>query len=202
MDFLSYQSIPAILKENAVRYAERTAISYKRQGVFLSLTYGEFYERVLLLARGLCKAGMQPGDKVAIFSENRLGWAISDFGIQCGGGITVPIYATNTGQQAAYIINHCGARIVFVSTKGQYEKLLAIRDEIPAVELIISYERFMGERSFPVYTQYQLSEVSTPLSPEEKEQIEERIAKITPDSGASKPRRVDTGYKRETSARP
>ena len=181
MDFLSYQSIPAILKENAVRYAEQTAISYKRQGVFLSVTYGEFYERVLLLARGLCKAGMQPGDKVAIFSENRLGWAISDFGIQCGGGITVPIYATNTGQQAAYIINHCGARIVFVSTKGQYEKLLAIRDEIPAVELVISYERFMGERSFPVYTQYQLSEVSTPLSPEEKEQIEERIAKITPD---------------------
>ena len=145
-----------------MRYAERTAISYKRQGVFLSLTYAEFYERVLLLARGLCKAGMQPGDKVAIFSENRLGWAISDFGIQCVGGITVPIYATNTGKQAAYVINHCGAKIVFVSTKGQYEKLLAIRDQIPDVELVISYERFMGERSFPVYTQYQLSEVSTP----------------------------------------
>ena len=177
MDFLSYQSIPAILKENAVRYAERTAISYKRQGVFLSLTYREFYERVLLLARGLCKAGMQPGDRVAIFSENRLGWAISDFGIQSGGGITVPIYATNTGKQAAYIINHCGARIVFVSTKAQYEKLLDIRDEIPDVELVISYERFMGQRSFPVYTQYQLSEVSTPLSQEEKEQIEQRIVK-------------------------
>ena len=178
MDFLSYQSIPAILKENADRFHDRTAISYKKHGVFLSLTYAEFYERVLQLARGLCKAGMKPGDKVAIFSENRLGWAISDFGIQAGGGITVPIYATNTGEQAAYIINHCEARIVFVSTKAQYEKLLEIKDQLPDVELVISYERFMGSLSFPVYTQYQLSEVSTPIGAEEKQQIEERIEQI------------------------
>lgn len=181
MDFLSYQSIPAILKENADRYRDRTAISYKKHGVYLSLTYEEFYTRVLQLARGLCKAGMQPGDKVAIFSENRLGWAISDFGIQCGGGISVPIYATNTGAQAAYILNHCGAKIVFVSTKAQYEKLLEVKDDLPEVELVISYERFMGDRSFPVYTQYQLSEVSTPVDEEERQRIENKIDRIRPD---------------------
>ena len=179
MDFLSYQSIPAILKENAERFGKRTAISYKKQGTFLSLTYEEFYERVLMLARGLRKVGMQPGDRVAIFSENRLGWAISDFGVQSARGLTVPIYATNTGKQAAYIINHCEAKIVFVSTKTQYEKLLSIREQIPGVELVISYERFMGDRSFPVYTQYQLSEVATPLSEEEQSQIEEQIEQIT-----------------------
>jgi len=124
---------------------------------------------------------VQPGDKVAIFSENRLGWAISDFGIQSARGVTVPIYATSTGKQAAYIINHCGAKIVFASTKGQYEKLLSIRDEIPDVELVISYERFMGDLSFPVYTQYQLSAVSTPLSEIEKKELEEQIDLITPD---------------------
>ena len=181
MDFLSYQSIPAILKENADRFRDRTAISYKKHGVYLSLTYEEFYTRVLQLARGLCKAGMQLGDKVAIFSENRLGWAISDFGIQCGGGISVPIYATNTGAQAAYILNHCQARIVFVSTKAQYEKLLEVKDDLPEIELVISYERFMGDRSFPVYTQYQLSEVSTPVSEEERRRIEEQIDSIKPD---------------------
>src|SRR5210317_2171211 len=170
MDFLSYQSIPAVLKDNAIRYRDNTAISYKKSGIFLSLTYGEFYTRVLQLARGLCKAGMNPGDKVAIFSENRLGWAISDFGIQAGGGISVPIYATNTGEQAAYILNHCKAKIVFVSTKAQYEKLLGVKDQIPHVELVISYERFMGDRSFPVYTQYQLSEVSTPVSDADRDQ--------------------------------
>ncbi len=181
MDFLSYKSIPAILKDNATRIGQRTAISYKKRGTFLSLTYEEFYERVLMLARGLCKVGMKPGDRVAIFSENRLGWAISDFGIQSGRGVTVPIYATNTGKQAAYIINHCEAKIVFVSTKAQYEKLLSVRDQIPGVELVISYERFMGDRSFPVYTQYQLSEVSTPLTEEEQNQLESQIDLLTPE---------------------
>jgi len=181
MDFLSHQSIPAILKENAQKFAQRTAISYKKRGVFLSLTYQEFYERVLLLARGLAKAGIEPGDRVAIFSENRLGWAISDFGIQSAGAITVPIYATNTGKQAAYVINHSEAKTVFVSTKAQYEKLLEVRDEIPDVELVISYERFMGDLSFPVYTQYQLSEVSTPITEEQKQKIEAQIERITQD---------------------
>jgi len=181
MDVMSYKSIPAILKDNTVKYGKKTAISYKKRGTFLSLSYEEFYERVLLLARGLGKAGLQKGDRVVIFSENRLGWAISDFGIQCAGGITVPIYATNTGKQAAYIINHCGAKIVFASTRGQYEKLLSIKDEIPEVEFVISYDRFIGDRSFPVHTQYQLSEVSTPLSEEDKDQIEEQIEEITQD---------------------
>jgi long-chain acyl-CoA synthetase len=178
---MSYQSIPAVLKDNARKYGKKTAISYKKQGVYLSLTYEEFYQRVLLLARGLRKAGMVPGDKMAIFSENRLGWAISDFGIQCAGGITVPIYATNTGKQAAYILNHSEARIVFCSTRGQYEKLYSIKEQIPDVELVFSYERFMGHRSFPVYTQYQLSEVGTPLSDDDKRQIEGQIDQITQD---------------------
>ncbi len=181
MNILSYQSIPAVLKENAIKYSTKTAISYKKRGVFLSLTYEEFYERVVKLAHGLRKSGMKPGDKVAIFSENRLGWAISDFGIQSGGGITVPIYATNTGKQAAYIINHCGAKIVFCSTKGQYEKLLEVKDELPGVELVVAYERFMGDLSFPVYTQYQLSEAGTPLSKKDKSLIEDQIEKITQD---------------------
>jgi long-chain acyl-CoA synthetase len=178
MDLISYQSIPAILRENAGKFGAKTAISYKKKGVYTSLTYAEFYERVLLLARGLGKAGVQPGDKVAIFSENRLGWAISDFGIQAARGITVPIYATNTGKQAAYVINHSEAKVVFVSTKGQYEKLLAIKDKIPNVELVVSYERFMGCRTFPVYSQYQLSDIEAPLTPAEKETIEKQIDSI------------------------
>lgn len=181
MNVMSYQSIPAILKDNARKYSSKTAISYKKKGIYLSLTYAEFYERVLMLARGLRKYGVMPGDKIAIFSENRLGWAISDFGIQSVGCITVPIYATNTGKQAAYVINHSEARIVFCSTRGQYEKLYAVKDQIPDVELIVSYERFLGNRSFPVYTQYQLSEVETPVSVEDTQQIEEQIDKLTHD---------------------
>lgn len=179
-DNLPYRSVPQMLKINAEKYSKNPAISYKRSGQYLTLNYQQFYLRVLMAARGLRKAGMQPGDKVAIFSENRAGWSIADFGIQCAQGISVPIYATNTGAQAAHVINHSGAKIVFVSDRIQYEKLLAVRDEIPNVELVVSFERFLGERSLTVYTLYQLSEISHPIEDDEKQQIEDQIAEIDP----------------------
>lgn len=180
MSNLLYKSIPAILRASVKLYAERPAISYKDQGKIITLSYAKFYMRVMMAARGLRKAGMAPGDRVAIFSENRAGWAISDLGIQAGHGITVPIYATNTGKQAAYVINHSGARIVFVSTRAQYEKLLAVKDQIPDVELIVSYERFLGLRELPVHTLSQLSEVSYPLTDKEEQEIEGWIDEIKP----------------------
>jgi long-chain acyl-CoA synthetase len=125
-----------------------------------------------MAARGLLKAGTAPGDKVAIFSENRAGWAISDFAIQCVQGITVPIYATNTGEQAAYVITHCEAKIVFVSSRIQYEKLLTVREKIPGLEQVISFDRFLGNHDLPVYSLYQLSEISYPVSEQERSKIE------------------------------
>ena len=181
MSNLPHKSIPAMLRVSTERYAERPAISYKNKGKIITLSYAEFYMRVLMAARGLRKAGMSPGDNVAIFSENRAGWAIADIGIQAARGITVPIYATNTGEQAAYVINHSGARIVFVSTRMQYEKLIAIKDQIPNVELVVSFDRFIGLRDLPVYSLYQLSEVSYPLTDKEKVEIEGWIDMIKPE---------------------
>ena len=178
---LPYRSIPQMLQVSAEKYADRPAISYKKSGAYLSLNYQQFYTRVLMAARGLRKAGMQPGDKVAIFSENRAGWVLADLGIQCALGVSVPIYATNTGAQAAYVINHSGSKIVFVSSRIQYDKLLTIRDQIPQVELVVSFERFLGERHLPVYTLYQLSEISHPIKDDEKQQIVELMDSIGPE---------------------
>jgi long-chain acyl-CoA synthetase len=172
---LPYRSVPEMLKLNAQRYVDRIAISYKKDGTFISLSYGEFYERVLMAARGLRKAGMASGDNVAIFSENRAGWAIADFAIQCAQGVTVPIYATNTAEQAAYVLNHCDAKIVFVSNRIQYEKLLSVREQLPSLEQVISFERFLGSHDLPVYTLYQLSEISYAVSEQERIEIENCI---------------------------
>ena len=173
--------MPQMLKVNAGRFAERIAISYKKDGAWIAMSYAHFYERVLMAARGLGKAGLQPGEKVAIFSENRAGWSIADLAVQAAGGITVPIYATNTAEQAAYVINHAGARIVFVSTRLQYQKIYQVREQLPGMEQIYSFERFLGERDLPVYTLYQLSEVSYPLAPAEKAELEAAIDAIAPD---------------------
>ncbi len=172
---LPYKSLPEMLKSNAQQYVDRIAFSYKKDGAYRTISYGDFYESVLMAARGLRKAGMAPGDKVAIFSENRAGWAIADFAIQCARGVTVPIYATNTAEQAAYVVKHSGAKTVFVSNRPQYEKLLRVREQLPFLEQVISFERFLGSHDLPVYTLYQLSEISYPVSAQERNEIESLI---------------------------
>lgn len=181
MEKLPYQSMPQMLMVNADRFAERTAISYKKDGAWIALSYRHLFERVLMAARGLRKAGLGRGDRVALFSENRAGWVIADLAVQVAGGITVPIYATNTPEQAAYVINHSGARMLFVSTRLQYRKVCQVRDQLPDLEQIFSFERFLGDREVPVYTLYQLSEISYPLDPEEKAELTAAIEKIAPE---------------------
>jgi len=181
MNEVPFRSIPAMLRENATRFSGNTAISYKKEGAWVTLTYAHLYDRVLMAARGLRKVGVKAGDRVAIFSENRAGWAISDLAIQAVGAITVPIYATNTPEQAAYVLNHAGVATVFVSTRIQYQKLYKVRDSLPGVSQVFSFERFLGEREMPVYTLYQLSEVSHPLTAEERSGIEATIDSLGAD---------------------
>lgn len=175
-----FRSIPDMIKTNAEVYGAKEAISYKKQGEMVTLSYEHFYERILMASRGLIKAGIKKGDSVAILSENRAGWVISDLGILCAGAVTVPIYATNMPEQIAYIINDSGARIVFVSSRGQYDKLLEVRDQMPNLESVVSYERFIWDKELPLYTLFQLSEISHPILPEERAQVEQIIDQIKP----------------------
>lgn len=181
MDKMPYQSIPDMLRQNAIRFAAKPALKYRRQQHFVTLNYAEFYNRALMAARGLIKCQVKPGDRVAILSENRAGWVIADMGILCAGCVTVPIYPTNTPEQIALALQHSGAKIVFVSTRSQYAKLVTICQSIPDIELVVSFERFLGDTALPVCTFYQLSEVDLPITPAERVDLEGMIDRITPD---------------------
>ena len=135
----TYRSVPDMLRSNATEFSSRLAIKYRKQGTFVTLTYSAYYERVLMVSRGLGKMGVKRGDRIAILSENRAGWVIADMGILCTGSVTVPIYPTNTPEQIEYMINHSGAKIVFVSGKFQYSKLLKVREAIPELQLVVSF---------------------------------------------------------------
>jgi long-chain acyl-CoA synthetase len=140
---LPFRSVPQMLKTNAARFAGRPAVSYKKGGKWIVLSYDHLYERVLMAARGLRKAGVRPGDRVAILSENRAGWAIADLGIQAARAVTVPIYATNTPEQIEYVLNHAEAKIVFVSIRLQYE------NKFPASNWQSPTSSFWGRGNFP-----------------------------------------------------
>ena len=93
------------------------------------------------LWRAGCRSGASAdGDRVAILSENRPEWTIADFASLLLGAVTVPIYATLTAEQTAYILQGFGARVVFVSSETQLQKVLSIRDQT-ALEKLWSWTR-------------------------------------------------------------
>src|ERR1700720_3353735 len=101
------------------------------------ISSAEIYRGVVGVARMLESWGIRKGDRVAILSENRPEWTITDFAVLALGAVTVPIYATQTAEQTAFILNNSGARVIAVSTKNQLEKLLAIQQQTPVERILV-----------------------------------------------------------------
>ncbi|MEQ9398613.1 MAG: long-chain fatty acid--CoA ligase [Longimicrobiales bacterium] len=108
------------------RLGDRTALEYFAEpGRLEGLSFREVFERVEAVAAGMEARGLEPGDRAAILSENRPGWAIADYACLCSGVISVPVYPTLTAPQVAYLLRDSGSRLVFVSTVDQMEKAQA-----------------------------------------------------------------------------
>lgn len=96
----------------------------------------EFYRNVSGMARALKRWGLNKGERLAILSENRPEWTITDFASLLLGLVVVPIYSTQTAQQTAHILRDSGAKVIVVSTAQQLEKVLSIKNET-AVERVL-----------------------------------------------------------------
>ena len=133
---MSLQNLNDILL--AVRNSRRDRVMLqKRAAVWMPISSTEIYSSVVALARTFESWGIRKGDRVAILSENRSEWTITDFAVLSLGAVTVPIYATQTTEQTSYILNDSGARIIAASTKGQLEKILAIQSRTPVERILV-----------------------------------------------------------------
>jgi long-chain acyl-CoA synthetase len=110
---------------------------YKNEGRYQEISWNDFGEKVRYLALGLSSLGVKQGDRVALLSEGRPEWAMSDLAILSEGAVTVPIYQTNTSQQIAYVLNDSEAVVVIVSTEEQLQKVKSVMKQIPSLERIV-----------------------------------------------------------------
>ena len=92
-------------------------------GAWKPITSNELYGRVRALADVLRGWGLAKGDRVAILSENRWEWAVTDFATLAIGGVDVPLYPTLTPEQIGYMLRDSGAKVAVVSSREMYEKL-------------------------------------------------------------------------------
>ena len=117
----------------AASYKMPDCLQHKTEGRYRPISTSDLVDRVQRLAKALQELGVQKGDRLALMAENGPHWPTVDFATLCSGAVLVPIYPTLTPDQAAYIINDCGARIVFVESIQRLQGLLSQRHEMPSV---------------------------------------------------------------------
>ena len=136
----------SLLEHSIQHYGSKPALAHKpKGGTYQDISYTEFGESVDAFCKGLNALGVQKEDRVALLSENRPEWAITDFGSLKAGAVTVPMFSTLTAAQVGYILKDSGSKIICVSTSRQLEKVAAIRDEVPTLEQIIVFDPIEGE---------------------------------------------------------
>jgi long-chain acyl-CoA synthetase len=114
-------SVPSLCLTASLKHNKADALNLKVHGEWVNISAGVFVTRVRHVALGLARLGIKAGDRVALLSENRPEWSITDLAILSLGAINVPIYTTQAVDQVEYILSDSGARALFVSGRKVFK---------------------------------------------------------------------------------
>lgn len=129
----------------------RTMLAGKENNEWKEYSTVEVSEIVNKLSSGLLYAGIGPGDytmngrdKVAVISKNRPEWVILDLAVQQMGAVLIPIYPTVSEIDLEFILKDADVKIIFVNDEILYEKIKVIKENLPSLKQIISFEKVEG----------------------------------------------------------
>ncbi|WP_328994975.1 AMP-binding protein [Kribbella sp. NBC_01245] len=118
------------VKARAEETPDRIALREKDLGVWQQVSWSEYWDTAELVGHALLALGIEPGDRVAVHSENRREWLYSDIGIVAIRAVTVGLYPTNPAPEVGYLLKHSGSRVLIAEDQEQVDKALAIDSEL------------------------------------------------------------------------
>ncbi|MDP5076849.1 MAG: AMP-dependent synthetase/ligase, partial [Nonlabens sp.] len=131
------------------KYARPDALVTKVKGEWTQTSTQSFVDQAQAVSKGLMELGVVTNDKIAIIcSVNRTEWNIMDIGIMQTGAQDVPIYPTISEEDYAYVLNHSESKFVFVSDIEVYNKLMSIKDQVPSLKDVYSFDDIPGCKSW------------------------------------------------------
>src|SRR5262245_18164056 len=130
-------TLPRLLLKNARELGSRPAIREKDRGIWQTWTWSQYLDEVRALALGLASLGFRRGDRLSVIGDNRprLYWA--QVAAQCLGGVPVPVYQDSIAKELAYVWNHAEVSVIVAEDQEQVDKILALREELPALRLVV-----------------------------------------------------------------
>ena len=126
------------IRQQAQIRQNATALRHKINGLWKDISWNAFQQQLDQLSLAFLACNIQVQDKIAIFAHNMSRWTIADIAALQVRAITVPIYATNTAQQAEFILNHADVKILFVGDQEQYDQALEIAHQCPQLQKIVA----------------------------------------------------------------
>lgn len=130
------------------KYPQADCFANKENGAWVKHSTNEIIDKANKVSLALAKLGVQPGDKIAIVSNNRPEWNIADLGIMQAGAINVPVYPTISEHEYKFIFNDAEIKYVFVSDKKLVEKISNIKSSVPSLIDIYSFDKVEGCKHF------------------------------------------------------
>ena len=119
-------------------------LSFQNRGELMVWSTERFSRSVFALRHFLLGSGLAPDDRVAVFSENRPEWHISDFALLLSRLVVVPVYNTLSPSQIAYLLRHSGCRAAIIAGAKQWEILQPLLPELAEMEKIVAMEETPG----------------------------------------------------------
>ena len=131
-------TIPQLFVARAGQYgSRRVALREKAYGIWQEVTWQQYDEHVRTICLGLMQLGLQRGDRVAVTCGNRPAWLYVELAAQSAGAVPVGVFVDSLSSQVKFILDHAEARFVIAEDQEQVDKVLDVRDELPALERII-----------------------------------------------------------------
>lgn len=134
------EKLTDLLRRQSRVNPDRTAYRFRENGRWVSMTWAEADARVERLAAGLIASGVKPGDALAIMGKTCPAWALCDLAVLRAGGVSVGIYPTLTGEQAAYILEDSACRWLFVEKEDLAARLGPFRQRLSLLETVCLWE--------------------------------------------------------------
>ncbi|MCC6396456.1 MAG: long-chain fatty acid--CoA ligase [Bacteroidetes bacterium] len=136
---VEFRTIPEMFLRLTEKFAKesRPVLMYKSDGTYKGISYSELRSKVETFAFGLSALGIERGDRVAIISENRPEWVVSDLAIVALGAVGVPLYPTMTAKQIEFIFNDAGVKAAIVSNQFQLNKVMRAYPDVKTLEKVI-----------------------------------------------------------------
>lgn len=187
------KNIPLLLRSRVVSCPDVTLQAAKGpDGVFVNYTYKQVYEKVIEFAFALKNFGIKRGDHVALISDNRREWLITDMALLSLGAADVPRGCDSMGSEIRFIISYAECRVGFFETDRQLCKVLENRAEVPLLEKAILFDPITPEtkeqaekNGIQVFSFADLEQQGLRATEAERLSIEAEMDKTSPDEIAT-----------------